>query len=155
MALSISSDQPSASQVGYFLISSLLRNWGAKSCIFGNAASPSFFRSCLSKAQSVASRNLARPAKKPPSEKTGGLKGSTQHWLAVYPPEFEIPTFFVAVDSDAERFRPGPTASSRTDPPSSAGTGAGAHWCFRSSRAAKGSADRRSRPVHQIGRAHV
>jgi hypothetical protein len=27
----------------------------------------------------------------------GGLKGSTQHWLAVYPPEFEIP-FFVAVD---------------------------------------------------------
>src|SRR2546427_482798 len=82
-------------------------------------------------------------------EKSGGLKGSTQHWLAVYPPEFEIPTFFVAVDSDAERFRPGPTASSRTDPPSSAGTGAGAHWCFRSSRAAKGSADRRSRPVHR------
>jgi hypothetical protein len=28
----------------------------------------------------------------------GGLNGSTQHWLAVYPPEFEIPTFFVAVD---------------------------------------------------------
>jgi hypothetical protein len=31
-------------------------------------------------------------------EKRGGLKGSTQHWLAVYPPEFEIPTFFVAFD---------------------------------------------------------
>src|SRR5207245_496905 len=94
-------------------------------------------------------RKLEDRSVKPVSENAGGLKGSTQHWLAVYPPEFEIPTFFVAVDSDAERFRPGPTASSRTDPPSSAGTGAGAHWCFRSSRAAKGSADRRSRPVHR------
>ena len=28
----------------------------------------------------------------------GGLKGSVQHWLAVYPPEFQIPMFFVAVD---------------------------------------------------------
>jgi hypothetical protein len=28
----------------------------------------------------------------------GGLKGSMQHWLAVYPPEFQIPMFFVAVD---------------------------------------------------------
>ena len=46
-------------------------------------------------------------------DKRGGLKGSTQHWLAVYPPEFEIPTFFVAVDSDAEQSRPGPTASER------------------------------------------
>ena len=31
-------------------------------------------------------------------EKSGGLKGSMQHWLAVYPPEFQIPMFFVAVD---------------------------------------------------------
>ena len=46
----------------------------------------------------------------PDSDKTGGLTGSTQHWLAVYLPEFEIPTFFVAVDSSAERFRPGPIA---------------------------------------------
>src|SRR6202030_3670675 len=53
-------------------------------------------------------------------EKRGGLKGSMQHWLAVYPPEFEIPTFFVAVDSDAGRSRTGPTGSSRTDPLSSA-----------------------------------
>jgi len=30
--------------------------------------------------------------------KGGGLKGSMQHWLGVYPPGFEIPTFFVAVD---------------------------------------------------------
>jgi len=29
-------------------------------------------------------------------EKPGDLKGSTQHWLAVYPPEFEIPRFVVA-----------------------------------------------------------
>ena len=31
-------------------------------------------------------------------DKSGGLKGSMQHWLAVYPPEFQIPMFFVAVD---------------------------------------------------------
>ena len=36
-----------------------------------------------------------------------------QHWLAVYAPEFEIPTFFVPVDSDGERFRPGPAANGR------------------------------------------
>jgi len=46
-------------------------------------------------------------------DKSYGLKGSMQHWLAVYAPEFEIPTFFVAVDSDGERFRPGPAANSR------------------------------------------
>jgi hypothetical protein len=32
------------------------------------------------------------------SDNPGGLKGSMQHWLAVYPPEFQIPMFFVAVD---------------------------------------------------------
>ena len=32
------------------------------------------------------------------SDNAGGLKGSMQHWLAVYPPEFQIPMFFVAVD---------------------------------------------------------
>ena len=32
------------------------------------------------------------------NDKSGGLKGSMQHWLAVYPPEFQIPMFFVAVD---------------------------------------------------------
>jgi DNA invertase Pin-like site-specific DNA recombinase len=32
------------------------------------------------------------------SDSPGGLKGSMQHWLAVYPPEFQIPMFFVAVD---------------------------------------------------------
>ncbi len=37
-------------------------------------------------------------AKKSVAENRGGLKGSTQHWLAVYPPEFEIPTFFAAFD---------------------------------------------------------
>jgi hypothetical protein len=34
----------------------------------------------------------------PHSEKPGGLKGSMQHWLAVYLRESEIPTSFVAVD---------------------------------------------------------
>jgi hypothetical protein len=33
---------------------------------------------------------------KPVTDKAGGLKGSTQHWPAVYPPEFEIPRFVVA-----------------------------------------------------------
>jgi hypothetical protein len=37
-------------------------------------------------------------ARFPVDDKPGDLKGSMQHWLAVYPPEFEIPTFFVAVD---------------------------------------------------------
>src|SRR5580693_8822898 len=32
----------------------------------------------------------------PTPEKRGGLKGSTEHWPAVYPPEFEIPKFVVA-----------------------------------------------------------
>jgi len=32
----------------------------------------------------------------PTPDKRGDLKGSTQHWLAVYPPEFEIPRFVVA-----------------------------------------------------------
>ena len=36
--------------------------------------------------------------RKPDDDKPGGLKGSMQHLLAVYPQEFEIPTFFVAVD---------------------------------------------------------
>ena len=31
-------------------------------------------------------------------EIAGDNKGSMQHWLAVYPPEFQIPMFFVAVD---------------------------------------------------------
>jgi hypothetical protein len=31
-------------------------------------------------------------------EKSGDFKWSMQHWLAVYPPEFQIPMFFVAVD---------------------------------------------------------
>lgn len=32
----------------------------------------------------------------PDSDKAGDLKGSMQHWPAVYPPEFEIPRFVVA-----------------------------------------------------------
>jgi hypothetical protein len=31
-------------------------------------------------------------------ENRGDFKWSMQHWLAVYPPEFQIPMFFVAVD---------------------------------------------------------
>jgi len=32
------------------------------------------------------------------AEKLGGLKGSMQDWLEVYPREFEIPTFLVVSD---------------------------------------------------------
>src|SRR5262249_20481149 len=80
--------------------------------------------------------------------KSGGLKGSTQHWPAVYPPECEIPKFLVAVDSGAERSHPDPTARSGTGPPSSAGIAAVARSCFRSIRAAMDFADHRSKPVH-------
>src|SRR5215470_9714471 len=103
----------------------------------------------LAKLQSLARKGAVFEGTRIAPEKRGGLKGSTQHWIAVYPPEFEIPTFFVAVDSDAERSRPGPTASSRTDPLSSAGIAAIARWCFRLSRAARDFADRRSKPVHR------
>ena len=82
------------------------------------------------------------------TDNRGGLKGSMQHWLAVYLPEFEIPTFVVAVDSSGERPGPDPTASSWTDPPSSAGIAAIARWCFRSGRVARDFVDRRSKPVH-------
>ena len=44
----------------------------------------------------------------------GGLKGSMQHWLAVYPPEFQIPMFFVTPilqDGHGNR-RTGPNADS-------------------------------------------
>jgi hypothetical protein len=34
---------------------------------------------------------------KPVTDKCGGLKGSMQHWLAVYLREFEIPMFFLGV----------------------------------------------------------
>ena len=35
------------------------------------------------------------PIMEPSPDKTGGLKGSMQHLLGVYPPEFEIPRFVV------------------------------------------------------------
>ena len=83
----------------------------------------------------------------------GGLKGSTQHWPAVYPPECEIPTFVAAVDSAVKRSRPDPTASSGLGPPSSADIAAIAHSCFRSIRAARDFVDRRSKPAHRSHRA--
>ena len=47
---------------------------------------------------SLYTSDIAGLGEKPVSDNPGGLKGSMQHWLAVYPPEFEIPMFFVAVD---------------------------------------------------------
>src|ERR1700680_1130285 len=91
--------------------------------------------------------------------KSGGLKGSTQHWLAVYPPAFEIPTFFVGADLNAERFRPGPSVSSKTDLLSSAGIAARARsavvFCHplstRASSVAMGRADQDCDPFNIRG----
>src|SRR6516164_188117 len=76
------------------------------------------------------------------------LRRSTQHLPAVYSPESEILRSFSGVGSSAAR--PGRAALERW------GTGrflegsiaATADWCSRSCRAAKDSADRRSRPAH-------
>jgi hypothetical protein len=40
----------------------------------------------------------AEPYRSPHSDNPGGLNGSLQHLLAVYPPESQIPKSFVAAD---------------------------------------------------------
>ena len=59
------------------------------------------FRACESNSQLLINGIMGMwpklpEAQKPVSDKRGGLKGSVQHWLAVYPLEFEIPRFVVA-----------------------------------------------------------
>src|SRR6266446_8016606 len=80
--------------------------------------------------------------------KRGGFNGSTQHWLEVYLQESENLRFFSGVDLGAALLCPDPTGHRRTGLFSSGSIVAIAHLCFRSSRAAKGSADHRSRPSH-------
>ncbi len=46
--------------------------------------------------QSAKAGTRRKPAVARHPGKRGGLKGSTQHWPAVYPPECEIPRFAVA-----------------------------------------------------------
>src|SRR6266487_975347 len=80
--------------------------------------------------------------------KSGGFNGSTQHWLEVYSQESESLRFFSGVDLSAALLCADPTGHNRTGLFSSGSIVAIAHLCFRSSRAAKGSADHRSRPSH-------
>src|SRR5713101_3315754 len=79
---------------------------------------------------------------------TGGLNGWTQQLLEVYSRESESPRFFSGVDLSAVQLCPVPTGYSRTGRFSSGSIVAIAHSCFRLSRAAKGSADHRSRLSH-------
>src|SRR5216683_3037557 len=82
------------------------------------------------------------------SDKRGGLNGWTQQLLEVYSRESESPRFFSGVDLSAVQPCPVPTGYSQTGLLSSGSIVVIAHSCFRLSRAAKGSADHRSRPSH-------
>ena len=67
---------------------------------------------------------------------TGGLNGSTQHWLEVYSQESESIRFFSGVDLSTGPLCPDPTGYSRTGLFSSGSIVVTAHLCFRSSRVA-------------------
>src|SRR5271170_3953455 len=77
------------------------------------------------------------------------LRGSTQHWREVYSREFGSLMFFWGVDSSAARHGRVALAKNRTGRCLEESIAAAADWCFRSSRAATGFADRRSRPAHR------
>src|ERR1700736_809491 len=79
---------------------------------------------------------------------TGGLNGSTQHFLAVYSQESENLKFVVGVDLSAALLCSDPTGNSRSGLFSSGSIVVTARWCFRSSRVAKDSADHRSKLSH-------
>src|SRR6267142_2830903 len=80
--------------------------------------------------------------------KSGGLNGSTQHFLGVYSPESENLKFVVGVDLSAALLCSDPTGNSRLGLCSSGSIVVRARLCFRSSRVARGSADHRSRLSH-------
>src|SRR5882672_5294108 len=80
--------------------------------------------------------------------KSGGLNGSTQHFLGVYSQESENLKFVVGVDLSAALLCSDPTGNSRLGPCSSGSIVVRARLCFRSSRVAKDSADHRSRLSH-------
>src|ERR1700678_3062339 len=77
------------------------------------------------------------------------LRWSTQHWREVYSQEFEILVSFLDVDSSAARPGRAALAKNRTGRCLEENIGAAADWCFRSCHAARGSADRRSKPAHR------
>ena len=76
------------------------------------------------------------------------LHRSTQHFLEVYSQEFEILKSFWDVDSSAARPGRAALANSQTSRCLAGSIAVTADWCFRSYRAARDSADRRSRPAH-------
>src|SRR5215472_7346319 len=82
------------------------------------------------------------------SGNAGGLNGSTQHFLEVYSQESENLKFVVGVDLSAARLCSDRTGNSRLGLRSSGSIVVRARLCFRSSRAARGFADRRSRLSH-------
>src|ERR1700689_4532802 len=76
------------------------------------------------------------------------LRRSTQHFVEVYSQESEILKSFWDVDSSAVRPGRAALANSQTDQCLAGSIAVTADWCFRSYRAARESADRRSRPAH-------
>src|SRR5580704_17246624 len=81
-------------------------------------------------------------------DKSCGLNGWTQHFLAVYSRESENLKCVVGVDLSAALLGSDPTESSRLGLFSSGSIVVRARLCFRSSRVARGSADHRSRLSH-------
>src|SRR6202167_3835494 len=81
-------------------------------------------------------------------DKSGGLNGSTQHFLAVYSQESENLKFVVGVDLSAALLCSDPTGNSRLGLRSSGSIVVRARLYFRSSRVARDSADHRNRLSH-------
>src|SRR5689334_1421506 len=79
---------------------------------------------------------------------SGGLNGSTQHFPEVYSQESENLKFVVGVDLSAALLCSDPTGNSRLGLCSWGSIVVRARLCFRSSRVARDSADRRSRLSH-------
>src|ERR1700684_3322748 len=83
------------------------------------------------------------------SGKSGGLNGSTQHFLGVYSQESENLKFLVGVDLGAALLCSDPTGNSRLGLRSSGSIVVRVRLYFRSSRVARDSADHRSRLAHR------
>src|SRR5580698_284523 len=73
------------------------------------------------------------------------LNRSMQHFVEVYWREFEILRFFLDADLIAAPLGPGPLGCNPTGRFSEGSIVVIAHFCFRSSRAARDSADRRNK----------
>src|SRR5262249_48011950 len=79
---------------------------------------------------------------------SGGLNGSTQHFLEVYSQESENLKFLVGVDLSAVLLCSDPTGNSRLGRCSSESIVVRVRLCFRSSRVARDSADHKSTLSH-------